>query len=151
MLSQHRKWGPVKEPGFSSDRQNRKGKVPDSSTSWVNRAELKRGREREMGTDKKAVGAKEMAKYGRNEREWEGMEEGKSQRAGREQLDVPSSFPWPSILHPKLDNEDTPPPHLYLQPYDFTITQSWTESQTWRTKMDSIVNHIISRNWLPVN
>lgn len=54
-----------------------------------------------MGTDKKAVRAKETAKYGhkregnydRNEREWEGMEEGKSQRAGREQLDVPSSFP----------------------------------------------------------
>lgn len=54
-----------------------------------------------MGTDKKAVGAKETAKYGhkregnynRKEREWEGMEEGKSQRAGREQLDVPSSFP----------------------------------------------------------
>lgn len=115
-----------------------------------------------METDKKAVGAKETAKYehkreenyDRNEREWEGMKEGKSQRAGREQLDVPSSFPWPSIHQPKLDNEDTPPPPpplLYQQSYDFTITQSWTESRTWWIKMESIVNHIISKNWLLFN
>lgn len=43
-----------------------------------------------------------------------GREERNGQRAGRGQQEIPSSFSWPSVLHPKLENDNTPPPLLFL-------------------------------------
>ena len=141
--------------------QIRKGKLPDSHTSWVNRAEPKW--EREIWRRRKTLSSKrdggEKIRGTKREGEkmteipreiWESRKRERKKlrrRAGRGQQEIPSSFSRPFVLQ-KLEYDNTPPPPLFLShatPPSFTFLPS---IRAWQYPMCAWRAYHSQQRWL---
>lgn len=72
------------------------------------------------------------------------------QRAGRGKQEIPSSFSWPSVLHTKLENANTPPPPLFLShATPPTLTSLFLRSFFWCTAVSMCAQHAHHRQHRP--